>query len=539
MEKNVVIAIVLSVLVLLGFQFLNMKLLPPPPEMTAPVATESAPTTGPATSAEVAQALAQAPVQATTPAATPTVAVPEKEVTVETDLYRAVFSTTGATLKSFEIKRHVDEAGKPVNAAALVSAEGNRPLVVLSGGKPVVAAFQPDTQKLVLSTANPSASLSFSYVGPDGLAVTKKLTFYNDDYKIDLDLNLQGGSDYRLALGTGMGLTSRSPGGMMGVHEGPVTMVQGKREADETSKLLEARKSYTGGVAWTAIEDKYFMAALVPQSQISLLDVSAVGTGDAALPDLTVALTGSGAVTAKFLLYVGPKQYDRLAALKVGLEDIIDYGWFKLFAKPMFHFMQFLYGIFGNYGIAIIIMTIIIKVAFIPLTHKSTKSMKEMQRIQPELTKLKEKYKNDPTSMNREMMDLYKKHKVNPLGGCLPMVIQIPVFIALYNVLLVSIELRHAPFFWWIHDLSAPDALIHVMGFPVGPLPVLMGISMFVMQKMTPTTITDPMQQKIMLWMPVIFSVMFFTFPAGLVLYWLVNNSLQIVQQYVTNKYIK
>ncbi|MDH4101703.1 MAG: membrane protein insertase YidC, partial [Nitrospirota bacterium] len=538
-EKNVVIAIVLSVLVLLGFQFLNMKLLPPPPEMTAPVATESAPTTGPATSAEVAQALAQAPVQATTPAATPTVAVPEKEVTVETDLYRAVFSTTGATLKSFEIKRHVDEAGKPVNAAALVSAEGNRPLVVLSGGKPVVAAFQPDTQKLVLSTANPSASLSFSYVGPDGLAVTKKLTFYNDDYKIDLDLNLQGGSDYRLALGTGMGLTSRSPGGMMGVHEGPVTMVQGKREADETSKLLEARKSYTGGVAWTAIEDKYFMAALVPQSQISLLDVSAVGTGDAALPDLTVALTGSGAVTAKFLLYVGPKQYDRLAALKVGLEDIIDYGWFKLFAKPMFHFMQFLYGIFGNYGIAIIIMTIIIKVAFIPLTHKSTKSMKEMQRIQPELTKLKEKYKNDPTSMNREMMDLYKKHKVNPLGGCLPMVIQIPVFIALYNVLLVSIELRHAPFFWWIHDLSAPDALIHVMGFPVGPLPVLMGISMFVMQKMTPTTITDPMQQKIMLWMPVIFSVMFFTFPAGLVLYWLVNNSLQIVQQYVTNKYIK
>lgn len=539
MEKNVVLAIVLSVLVMVGYQFVLVKFMPPPP--LPPAAETTTPAPGEPQPSQPASPVT-APSQTSEPTAVapaPVTAAPGKEIIVETDLYRAVLSTNGATIKSFAIKRHVDDNGKPVNMAALLSSEGSRPLMVLSGGKPVAAPFQVDAERLTLSSSNPTAALTFSHTGADGLTISKKLTFHNNDYRVDLELNMQGGSDYRLALGTGFGLTSKTPGGMMGVHEGPVTMVQGKREADETAKLLEARKSYTGAIAWTAVEDKYFMAGLVPQSQISAVELSAVGKGEAALPDVTVAIPGSGAVAAKFLLYFGPKEYDRLAALKVGLEDIIDYGWFKLFAKPMFHSMQFLHRIFGNYGIAIIIMTILIKVAFIPLTHKSTKSMKEMQRIQPELTKLREKLKNDPTAMNREMMELYKKHKVNPLGGCLPMVIQIPVFIALYNVLLVSIELRHAPFFWWIHDLSAPDALTHLFGFPVGPLPVLMGVSMFVMQKMTPTTVTDPMQQKIMLYMPVIFSIMFFTFPAGLVLYWLVNNTLQIAQQYVTNKYIK
>lgn len=547
MDKNILLAIVLSVAVLFGYQFLISEFIPQPPvmEQAAPKAdqkTQESPATpqpgAPTTQPTTAPAQQPAPVAAIPVKPALTAEVPEKEITVDTDLYHAVFSTNGAVIKSFVLKKHTDEKGAPLNAAIALNPDANKPLALLSGGRPVYASFQASADKITLSSANSTASLAFTYSDASGLAVEKKFTFHNDGYRIDLDMNLQGGSDYKLALGAGFGITGKEAPSM-GVHVGPVVMVQGKRESEDTIKLAEAPKTYTGGIAWAAVEDKYFMAGLVPLSQIGAVEARAAGKGDAALPDVTLSLAGNGPVTAKFLLYAGPKEYDRLAALKVGLEDIVDYGWFKLFAKPMFHFMNMLYRVFGNYGVAIIILTVIIKVVFIPLTHKSTKSMKEMQRVQPELTKLREKHKNDSATMNKEMMELYKKHKINPLGGCLPMVLQIPVFIALYNVLLVSIELRHAPFFWWLKDLSAPDGLIQVFGFPVGPLPILMGASMFVMQKMTPTTITDPMQQKIMLYMPLVFSLMFFTFPSGLVLYWLVNNTLQIAQQYVTNKYIK
>jgi YidC/Oxa1 family membrane protein insertase len=198
-----------------------------------------------------------------------------------------------------------------------------------------------------------------------------------------------------------------------------------------------------------------------------------------------------------------------------------------------------LYGLVHNYGVAIIIVTIILKAIFWPITHKGLKSMKNMQKLQPKMVKIKEKYKGDPTKMNQEMMNLYKTYKVNPLGGCLPMLLQIPVFFALYRVLLQSIELRHAPFMLWITDLSAPDRLY--LGFDIpylGGLPVLtllMGASMFLQQKMTPTT-ADPTQAKIMMFLPLIFTVMFVNFASGLVLYWFVNNLLSILQQYTINR---
>ena len=221
------------------------------------------------------------------------------------------------------------------------------------------------------------------------------------------------------------------------------------------------------------------------------------------------------------------------------LDLAVDFGWFDIIAKPMLSLLNFFYSFLGNYGLAIILVTILTKIVFWPLTRKSYKSMKQMQKLQPQIMKIREKYKGDKTRMNQEVMQLYKTYKVNPMGGCLPMVVQIPVFIAFYKVLGASIELRHAPFMLWIDDLSAPDRLNigfhipYVDGLPV--LTLLMGASMFIQQKMTPTT-GDPTQAKMMMMMPIVFTFMFINFPSGLVLYWFVNNLLGIGQQYLTNK---
>lgn len=227
-----------------------------------------------------------------------------------------------------------------------------------------------------------------------------------------------------------------------------------------------------------------------------------------------------------YYVYIGPKEYDNLKKLGVGLEHIVDFGFFSIIAMPLFWVLKQFYSISNNYGVAIIILTTVVRIPFIPLINKSQESMKKMQDIQPRMAEVKEKYKNDPQKMQKETMELYKKHKVNPLGGCLPMLLQIPVFFALYKVLLIAIELRDAPFMFWIHDLSVKD--------PYYVLPVIMGVTMVIQQKMTPSTM-EPMQQKIMMLMPVVFTFMFLSFPSGLVVYWLINNVLSIAQQFYVN----
>ena len=244
-----------------------------------------------------------------------------------------------------------------------------------------------------------------------------------------------------------------------------------------------------------------------------------------------ITLNPGEAFTLTYKLYFGPKDLDILKAQGNELEKVIDFGWFSAVAKPLLYSLKFFYGYVHNYGIAIIIVTVIIKMLFYPLTYKSYKSMKEMQKIQPKMTALKEKYKNDRDAMNKAVMELYKTHKVNPLGGCLPMLVQMPIFIALYRALMSSIELRHAPFMLWIHDLAAKD--------PYYVTPIIMGGTMFLQQKMTPTVGMDPAQAKMMMALPVVFTVMFINMPSGLVLYWLVNNILTIAQQMYINKLLK
>src|SRR5208283_4201968 len=221
---------------------------------------------------------------------------------------------------------------------------------------------------------------------------------------------------------------------------------------------------------------------------------------------------------------------NRLQQYHAGLEYVIDFGFFSIIARPLFWVLKLFYKTFHNYGVVIVILTTIVRIPFIPLVSKGQQSMKKLQDIQPRMAEIREKYKNDPQKMQREIMELYKKHKVNPMGGCLPMLLQIPVFFALYKVLLISIELRGAPFMLWIHDLSLKD--------PSYVMPIIMGITMVIQQKMTPSSM-DPAQQKMMMIMPVVFTFMFLSFPSGLVVYWLVNNLLSIAQQSYTNRKLK
>ena len=313
-------------------------------------------------------------------------------------------------------------------------------------------------------------------------------------------------------------------------------------------KKIEKQNTYAGELQWMALQGRYFMTGLIVQkpSEASMqlfLEPEKHIEARYVLPETTFA--PATRTQYSYQLYFGPMSISILEKVGHNLKKIINFGMFDILAKPMVWLMNFLYGFIPNYGVAIIILTILTKVLLWPLGSKSYKSMSEMKKIQPLMKEIREKYKNDKKKMNEEVMGLYRTYKINPLGGCLPMVVQIPVFFALYRMLYQSIELRHAPFFLWINDLSAPDRLFHFnftvpfmqppYGIPV--LTVIMGVTMLLQQKMSPP-MGDPAQAKMMMLMPLIFTVIFINFPAGLVLYWLVNNILSISQQYyIQQKY--
>ncbi|MBW2284879.1 MAG: membrane protein insertase YidC, partial [Deltaproteobacteria bacterium] len=297
---------------------------------------------------------------------------------------------------------------------------------------------------------------------------------------------------------------------------------------------------------WVAYEHDFFISAMIPEVPArgsftgSLLPSGLLNGAFATEP---VSVGPSQTVGTDFVLYFGPRDLGILRQLGMKLERAVNFGWTDIIAKPLLYALRFFNQYLGNYGLSIILLTILIKILFWPLTHKSYKSMKEMQKLQPRMAKLREKYKGNKEQLNKELMGLYKTYKVNPMGGCLPMVIQIPVFFALFRILGNSIELRQAPFILWINDLSAPDRLFNFpfsipfmsppYGIPI--LTLLMGASMFLQQKMSPKP-GDPTQAKLMMFLPIIFTFMFINFPSGLVLYWLVNNLLSIGQQYRINK---
>lgn len=543
MEKRVIVFLIVSLAVIIGYDYLlkGMGLLPPPEPAQVASTAGSSTAAGkapiphePTASTNSAASSVNVPAQTAFPEGVPA-ASEEQTIEVDTDLFRAQFTNRGAVLKSWELKRYtaaVDQSAPPVQ---LIYSGGRfkGPLSLVTSDQTLTtdlgAALYQVTQDLShLDSAHPVGHLTFRYHDAQrNVDVEKELTFHHGTYVVDIAIRTQGlTSPVDVTLGTNFGIVEWGEGfiGLMG----SASLVDDK-VLKETPDGEAERK---GDVKWSAIQDKYFLSVLMPQKATAAL---AKKEGDKLVSaGVRFAAPADGSSMA-MQLYAGPKEYDTLKRLNVGLEDTIDFGWFvfgswglvKAVAKPIFYVLRFLHEFTHNYGVTIILLTMLIKLMFVPLQYKSYKSMKQMQVIQPKVLALQNKFKDDRERLNKELIKLYKDHRVNPVGGCLPMVLQMPVFVALFNILYMTIDLRQAPFMFWIKDLSVQD--------PYYVLPIVMGATMVIQQKITPTTM-DPTQAKIMLFLPVFMTFLFVNFPAGLVLYWLTNNTLTITQQVVTER---
>lgn len=458
----------------------------------------------------------------------------EEIVTVESDLFRAEFSTRGGVITSWTLNRYSNTTPDGPVPVELMYSEGQfrGPLNLHTSDDKISKILEESLYSVSrdfsrLDERNPVGHLTFTLSDPDhGVKVEKRLTFHDQQYLVDVDITTEGlDGQLDVGLGTNFGIVEWGQGyiGLVG----PAYLMGDEVEKDTPEQ--EAVKE--GPIQWLALQDKYFMSVLIPVD------------GDGAVLTTEMEKVVSAAVrfdhasSSILRLYAGPKEYDTLKNLNVRLEETIDFGWFlygswtpvRAVAMPLFTVLKWLYGYTGNFGFAIILVTVCIKLMFVPLQYKSYKSMKDMQIIQPKVQELQKRLKDDRDRLNKELMKLYKDHKVNPVGGCLPMILQMPVFIALFNILYMTIDLRQAPFILWITDLSAPD--------PFFVLPIVMGASMVLQQKIMPTTM-DPTQAKMMLLLPVFLTFIFLNFAAGLVLYWITNNLLTITQQFVTDRYV-
>ena len=542
MEKRVVLFLVLSLGIIFGYDLL-LKQLGYSPFSTGPILdqestpneTEKRPEAGiqPPPSSESPSINSPSSTSDESP-------ITEKITVIETPLVRAGISSQGGVITSWELKKFLTQ-GEESHPVELVYSNGQFPgplSIQVNGNEAVnqrlrqgMFRVQKDFEKL--DERRPTGTVVVTHESSDSdLWVQKELTFHYDSYVVDVIIRTRGISDnLDVMLGTNFGVVEWSQGfiGLLG-SAWMVGEELEKKSPDADAPTLRR----DGPVRWLALQDKYFMSVFIPENGSSLfskLENERVVSAGLSFP------VGSGEQIHKTKLYAGPKQYDILKSFEIGLEDTIDFGWFiygswsfvKAVAKPLFSILRYIYDYTHNYGLAIILLTVGIKLLFVPLQYKSYKSMQGMQTIQPKVLALQEKFKDNKEKLNQELMKLYKEHKVNPVGGCLPMVLQMPVFIALFNILYMTIDLRQAPFMLWITDLSAQD--------PYYVLPVLMGVSMVVQQKIMPTTM-DPTQAKMMMILPVGLTFLFVTFPAGLVLYWVTNNVLTITQQFVTDRYI-
>lgn len=538
------LAVIISFAILLGYQYFFVGFDTP----QAPVETKVE-TVAPAAGTDSAKGTEST--QTTPPqlaSAAPAVMHPEaKDITVETELYTAVFTENGGALKSMVLKKHKETHDKNSPGKELVNGDDatGYPLTFSWGSAIGQNLLYTSTTKGV-TFADGKATLVMEAQAEGGLVIVRTYSFTRDSYLIDLDITVKNGSGQPLQ---GMAQlhqvnTPFEKGGSPAdgfLFRGPEGYINGQLHEIKAKEFAEGPVTLQGNVEWAGYGGNYFLRGIVPLE----------GAGTSYVMQGTEELTQTAVVGAldtlqpgteknySYKIYYGPKKVELLRGLGYNLERSVNFGWFDIIARPTLWLLNFLYDYVKNYGIAIILVTIMFKAAFWPISQKGMKSMKNMQKLQPKMVKLKEKYKDDPTRMNQEVMNLYKTYRVNPLGGCLPMVLQIPVFFALYKVLLQSIELRHAPFMLWITDLSAPDRLFIGFDIPyLGGIPVLtllMGASMYFQQKLTPTT-ADPAQAKIMQFLPVIFTFMFLNFASGLVLYWFINNLLSILQQKLINR---
>ena len=570
MDKNTFLAITLSLAVLVGWTWLfpPSENLPPPtsePELTT---TEN---TANETTALSTNATALTSVDGT-PSADVVTASFAEDIIVETDYLHAKINTQGGQLTSLSLddyqhfKQRVTLSkwipfleivfGK---SAPISETENNRVEMLKRNLMNAIGALDvqfENNPELTQQFRNAiyGTNVEFIQIGPEdssqqlvltspvisGVQVFKTLTFYPSTFVIDYKVQVINRSDADQPLTIrhifGEGRVPDFPGQAMGyTHIGPMFVVEGDVETEDAEDL-EGQPANVSNVQWLGIVDHYFVSAVASlktyrHGLFEGLPVNIQGQrviepyfGFALHP---ADIRPGNMITSEYKLYYGPK--DEAEMRKFGEQLYLSFDLtLETIAGPLLSLLRWIQGYVVNYGIAIIILTIIVRVVLFPLTYRGSKGMKRMQQLQPKVKKIQEKYKDNREKLGQEMMGLYKKHKINPVAGCLPLILQIPIFFGLYSALSAAVELRHAPFYFWIQDLSAPDGL--------GITPILMGVSMYFMQKMTPTGMMDPNHAKIMQMLPIIFTVFTFTFPAGLVLYWITSNVLSIGQQYIINR---
>tara|TARA_Y100000588_G_scaffold391203_1_gene499147 strand:+ start:1494 stop:3182 length:1689 start_codon:yes stop_codon:yes gene_type:complete len=552
MEKNAILAAVLSLAVLLGWQYFFVPQEPPKKKdvsTKAPLQQKlSSRQKGSITdrAIRVSPKKSHAPKTENLNARKRSLPKNFKEILVKVDVGNAVYGLTnyGAGFVQMQLNDYKDEKGKFIDLAKGYYSD-LKPLFFWGSGSGVLnRAFYKvyvngqevtESKTIKIGSKKGGQKVTFVLQGKAQEKVEKSLFFSAGSYRIPTTILIRNAKNLDalgVALGPSVGGSDGDTYG--GVIEGPMSFVDKDIVYDNPESDNDQPK-YDKNVKWTSLQSKYFITALVPRTgsggaQINLLKANKDRANDYAA--IVPLRSENSRVLATMDLYAGPKEVHRMSKLNVMLEESLDYGIFSFVASPLISILRICNAVTMNWGLAIILLTIIIKLIFYPLTHFSMKNMKGMQKLQPKMAQIREIYKDDKTKMNQQLMSLYKENKVNPMMGCLPMLIQMPIFFGLYEGLLVAIEIRNAPFFWWITDLSKQD--------PYHVYTVLMGISMFIQQKMTPTA-GDPSQAKMMMFMPVIFCAMFIFYPvpSGLVIYWFVNNVLSIGQQFFVNRSVQ
>jgi YidC/Oxa1 family membrane protein insertase len=536
MDKNFIIGMVLIFLILFGWQTLSHRgdqaknpAVPSDQEAKTDAASAS-PSPAQADKAAQTTPAQAAALTASTEDKIPATDVPAlPPVDVKGENFSAQFTNVGGRIQSWRLEKFNDKAGsagKPLEMVSLPES-GKFPMATAwAGSGPVVT----ENDNYEIESRTPE-KIVFARTDPAGFRISKTFEPDYKNYTVKMTFEIQStgsaSAQGRLSVFNYREMIIKKSSFFRPNLDITSFLAYVGGDLSKTSIDKAAGKSFPGNVIWAGFENIYFLSALAPvvtetaQAQVTAPKAANEPVAAAVtMPDTLIAPGGKAAF--EFYAYFGPKAEASLIPAGHNFDQAVDFGWFTVIAKMLVRFLQLLNKWTGNWGVAIIVTTFLIKIVTLPLTQKSYKSMKSMSIIQPEMAKLREKYKDDRDKLNQEMMALYKAHGVNPASGCWPMLIQLPIFLAFYRALYGTIELRHSPFMLWILDLSAPD--------PYYVLPIIMGVTMVITQKMTPST-ADPTQAKIMMVMPIVFTFMFLNFPAGLVLYWLVNNILTIIQQ--------
>ncbi|MCL4244577.1 MAG: membrane protein insertase YidC [Candidatus Dadabacteria bacterium] len=546
-KLNYVIFLILSIAIIFGYAYFFTEPQPPKPELQAEGGASPAPGVSPSPRADV--------FEGSVPAQSVQIKPAGKVITIDTPLYTGKIDTAGARIFKWDLKKYKDNTNGDSGPVDLFkdSPLGFSTLLRLEGySVPEYMPFEfsgPDN----VSVTDGTKEITFSWTSPEGIAVKKIYEINAATYTLKQRFEVTNPTPASLREKLDIVWDGHiEHHGREGNTKSFVALVSS--DIERVDKKPKSKAQYSGVVEWFGYSQKYFISTFLPETGASTT-LSVDGLPEEGLvravysyPEDTIPPAKTA--TRSWEVYLGPLEYDIVKAVGYNLQESVNYGWVEFLAKPLLDFLKWLNGYFHNYGISIIVITIIIRLVFLPLTIRSMISMKktqsQMEKLKPKMDAIKEKYKDDKAKQNSEIMKLYTSSGVNPLaslGGCFPLLIQLPVFIALYDVLLHSIDLRHSSFLW-IQDLSEPETLFDIpgIGIPFRILPLLMGVSWFISQKMTPMTPAAggesmQLQMKMMQFMPIIFTVMFWGLPSGLILYWTVSNILSIFQQmYVNHK---